>query len=171
MCWQFNCRNIQVTQLCHYLWSHYFGVVSPFAAIPSWEYLRTWSLWWHSNLHHKCIYLLYQSIAHVSTVNRNALALVGDIYIYNPLCTNWPIPNADVPHVIIQYILYFICQKLYWTVSGELSNIGQFQNEATGTPRTRYRRTKAVSMYLMKILSIFLHLRKILICFRIGWFL
>ena len=49
--------------------------------------------------------------------------------------------------------------------------IGQFQNEATGTLRTRYRRTKAVSMYLMKILSLFLHLREILICFRIGWFL
>ena len=96
------------------------------------------------------------------------------IYIYNPLYTNWPITNADLPHVIIQYILYFICQKLYWTASGQLSNIGyigQFQNEATGTLRTRNRRTKAVSMYLMKILSIFLHLRKILICFRIGWFL
>ena len=95
------------------------------------------------------------------------------IYIYNPLYTNWPITNADLPHVIIQYILYFICQKLYWTVSGQLSNIGyigQFQNEATGTLRTRYRRTKAVSMYLLKILSIFLHLRKILICFRIGRF-
>ena len=42
--------------------------------------------------------------------------------------------------MIIQYILYFICQKLYWTVSGQLSNIGyigQFQNEATGTLRTR----------------------------------
>ena len=96
------------------------------------------------------------------------------IYIYYPLYTNWPITNADLPHVIIQYILYLICQKLYWTVSGQLSNIGyigQFQNEATVTLRTRYRRTKAVSTYLMKILSIFLHLRKILICFRIGWFL
>ena len=84
------------------------------------------------------------------------------IYIYNPLYTNWPITNADLPHVIIQYILYFICQMLYWTVSGQLSNIGyfgQFHNEARGTLRTRYRRTKAVSMYLMKILSIFLHLR------------
>ena len=93
------------------------------------------------------------------------------IYIYYPLYTNWPITNADLPHVIIQYILYFICQNLYWTVSGQLSNIGyigQFQNEAMGTLRTRYRRIKAVSMYLMKILSIFLHLRKILICFRIG---
>ena len=87
------------------------------------------------------------------------------IYIYYPLYTNWPITNADLPHVIIQYILYFICQKLYWTVSGQLSNIGyigQFQNEATGTLRTRYRRTEAVSMYLMKILLICLHLRKIL---------
>ena len=96
------------------------------------------------------------------------------IYIYYPLYTNWPITNADLPHVIIQYILYFICQKLYWTVSGQLSNIGyigQFQNEATGTLRTRYRRTEAVSMYSMKILSLFLHLWKILICFRIGWFL
>ena len=96
------------------------------------------------------------------------------IYNYYPLYTNWPITNADFPHVIIQYIPYFICKKLYWTVSGQLSNIGyigQFQNEATGTLRTQYRRTKAVSMYLMKILSIFLHLRKILICFRIGWFL
>ena len=96
------------------------------------------------------------------------------IYIYYPLYTNWPITNADLPHVIIQYILYFMCQKLYWKVSEQLSNIGyigQFQNEATGTMRTRYRRTKAVSTYLMKILSIFLHLRKILICFRIGWFL
>ena len=95
-------------------------------------------------------------------------------YIYYPLYTNWPITNADLPHVIIQYILYFICQKLYWTASGQLSNIGyigQFQNEATCTLCTRCRRTKAVSMYLMKILSIFLHLRKILICFRIGWFL
>ena len=95
------------------------------------------------------------------------------IYIYYPLYTHWPITNADLPHVIIQFILYFICQKLYWTVSGQLSNIGyigQFQNETTGTLRTRYRRTKAVSMYLMKILSIFLHLQKILICFRIGWF-
>ena len=82
--------------------------------------------------------------------------------------------SVVLSHVIIQYILYFICQKLYWTVSGQLSNIGyigQFQNEATGTLRTRCRRTKAVSMYLMKTLSIFLHLRKILICFRIGWFL
>ena len=96
------------------------------------------------------------------------------IYIYIPLYTNWPITNADLPHVIIQYILYFICQKLYWTVSGQLSNIGyigQFQNEATDILRTRYRRTKAVSLYLMKILSIFLNLRKMLICFRIGWFL
>ena len=96
------------------------------------------------------------------------------IYIYYPLYTNWPITNTDLPHVIIKYILYFICQKLYWTVSAQLSNIGyigQFQNDATGTLRTRYRRTEAVSMYLMKILSIFLHLRKILICFRIGWFL
>ena len=96
------------------------------------------------------------------------------IYIYYPLYTNWPITNADLPHVIIKYILYFICQKLYWTVSGQLSNIGyigQFQNEATGTLHTRHRRNKAVSMYLMKMLSIFLHLRKILICFRIGWFL
>ena len=96
------------------------------------------------------------------------------IYIYYPLYTNWPITNADLPHVIIQYILYFICQKLYWTVSGQLSNIGyigQFQNEATGTLRARYRHTKAVSMHLMKILSIFLHLRKILICFHIGLFL
>ena len=96
------------------------------------------------------------------------------IYIYYPLYTNWPITNADLPHEIIQYILYFICQKLYWTASGQRSNIGyigQFQNEATGTLRTRNRRTKAVSMHLMKILSIFLHLRKILICFRIGWFL
>ena len=96
------------------------------------------------------------------------------IYIYYPLYTNWPITNADLPHVIIQYIPYFIYQKLYWTVSGQLSNIGyigQFQNEATGTLRTRFRRTKAVSMHLMKILSIFLHLRKTLICFRIGWFL
>ena len=92
------------------------------------------------------------------------------IYIYYPLYTNWPITSADLPHVIIQYILYLICQKLYWTVSGQLSNIGyigQFQNEATGTLRTRYQRTKAVSMYLMKMLSIFLHLRKILKCFRI----
>ena len=75
--------------------------------------------------------------------------------------------------MIIQYILYFICQKLYWTVSGQLFNIGyigQFQNEATGTLRTRYRRTKAVSMYLIKISSILLHLWKILICFRKGWF-
>ena len=99
---------------------------------------------------------------------------ICDIYIYYPLYTNWPITNTDLPHVIIQYILYFICQKLYWTVSGQLSNIGyigQFQNEATGTLRTRYRRTKAMSMYLMKILSIFLHLRKILICFCTGWFL
>ena len=96
------------------------------------------------------------------------------IYIYHPLYTNWPITNADLSHVIIQYILYFVCQKLYWTVNGQLSNIeyiGQFQNEATGTLRTRYRRIKAVSMYLMKTLSIFLHLRKILICFRIGCFL
>ena len=57
------------------------------------------------------------------------------IYIYYPLYTNWPITNANLPHVIIQYILYFICQKLYWTVSGQLSNIGfigQFQNEARG---------------------------------------
>ena len=95
------------------------------------------------------------------------------IYIYNPLYINWPLTNADMPHVIILYILYFICQKLYWTVSGQLSNIGnigQFQNEATGALRTRYRRTKAVSMYLIKIISIFLHLRKILICFRIEWF-
>ena len=71
------------------------------------------------------------------------------IYILYPLYTNWPITNADLPHVIIHYILYFICQKLYWTVNGQLSNIGyigQFQNEATGTLRTRYRRTKAVSM-------------------------
>ena len=86
------------------------------------------------------------------------------IYIYYPLYTNWSITNADLPHVIIQYILYFIYQKLYWTVSGQLSNIeyiGQFQNEATGTLRTRYRRTKAVSMYLYIILlSIFPHLRK-----------
>ena len=96
------------------------------------------------------------------------------IYICYPLYTNWPITNADLPHVIIQYIPYFIYQKLYWTVSGQLSNIGyigQFQNEATGTLRTRFRRTKAVSMHLMKILSIFLHLRKTLICFHIGWFL
>ena len=92
------------------------------------------------------------------------------IYIYYPLYTNWPITNSDLPHVIIQYILSFICQKLYWTVSGQLFNIGyigQFQSEATDTLRTRYRRTKAVSMYLMKI-STFLHLRKILIYFRIG---
>ena len=98
----------------------------------------------------------------------------SNIVRYYPLYTNWPITNTDLPHVIIQYILYFICLKLYWTVSGQLSNIGyigQFRNEATGTLRTRYRRTKAMSMYLMKILSIFLHLRKILICFRIGWFL
>ena len=100
--------------------------------------------------------------------------ILYNIYINYPLYTNWPITNTDLPHVIIQYILYFIYQKLYWTVSGQLSSIGyigQFQNEATGTLRTRYRRTKAMSMYLMKILSIFLHLRKILICFRIGWFL
>ena len=85
------------------------------------------------------------------------------LYMYYPLYTNWPITNADLPHVIIQYILYFIWQKLYWTISGQLSKIGyigQFQNEATGTLRTRYWRTKAVSMYLMKILSIFLHLRE-----------
>ena len=97
------------------------------------------------------------------------------IQIYYPLYTNWPITNADLPHVIIHYILYFICQKLYWTLNGQLSNmgyIGQFQNEATGTLRTRYRRTKAVSMngIYENIINI-LHLRKILICVRIGWFL
>ena len=62
-------------------------------------------------------------------------------YTYYPLYTNWPITKADLPHVIIQYILYFICHKLYWTVRGQLSNIGyigQFQNEATGTLRPRY---------------------------------
>ena len=115
----------------------------------------------------------YNMKYHVYIEQRN-LHILSYIYIYYPLYTNWPITNTDLPHVIIQYILYFICQKLYWTVSGQLSNIGyigQFQNEATGTLRTRYRRTKAMSMYLMKILSIFLHLRKILICFRTGWFL
>ena len=64
----------------------------------------------------------------------NSTARPYDIYIYHPLYTSWPITNADLPHVIIQYILYFICQKLYWTVSGQLSNIGyigQFHNEAT----------------------------------------
>ena len=92
-------------------------------------------------------------------------------YIYYPIYTNWQITNADLPHVITQYILYFICQKLYWTVSGQLSNIGyigQFQNEATGTLRPRHRRTKAVSMYLMKILFIFLHLRKNIDMFSHG---
>ena len=99
------------------------------------------------------------------------------IYIYIYIIHYIPIGQSQTricPHVIILYILYFICQKLYWTVSVQLSNIGyiwQFQNKATGTLRTRCRRTKAVSIYLMKILSIFLHLRKILICFRIGWFL
>ena len=103
------------------------------------------------------------------------MKLVMIIYIY--IIHYIPIGQSQariLTHVIIQYILYFICQKLYWTVSGQLSNIGyigQFQNEATGTLRTRNRRTKAVSMYLMEILSMFLHLRKILICFRIGWFL
>ena len=42
------------------------------------------------------------------------------IYIYYPLYINWPITSADLPHVIIQYILYLICQKLYWTVSGSV---------------------------------------------------
>ena len=50
--------------------------------------------------------------------------MTANITIYYPLYTNWPITNANLPHVIIQYILYFICQKLYWTVSGQLSNIG-----------------------------------------------
>ena len=91
--------------------------------------------------------------------NNYMLYLCVYIYIYYPIYTNWSITNTDLPHVIIQYILYFICQKMYWTVSGQLSNIGyigQFQNEATSTLRTRYRHSKAVSMYLMKILSIFL---------------
>ena len=122
------------------------------------------------NVIYMCGLIYMQEITKICFVNKICI----NIYIYYPLYTNWPITNADLPHVIIQYIPYFICQKLYWTVSGQLSNIGyigQFQNEATGTLRARYRRTKAVSMYLMKILSIFLHLRKILICFRIGWFL
>ena len=117
---------------------------------------------WHS----RCIYI-YTS--YNRTHIRNAY-----IYIYYSLYTTWPITSADLSHVIIQYILYLICQKLYWIVSGQLSNIGyigQFQNEATGTLRTRYRHTKAEWMYLIKFLSIFLHLRKILICFCIGWFL
>ena len=49
------------------------------------------------------------------------------VYIYYPLYTNWPITNADLPHVIIQYILYFIYQKLYWTVSGQLSKMDSFK--------------------------------------------
>ena len=113
-------------------------------------------------------------LINISIQNTMVIHNAIHVYIYYSLYTNWPITNADFPNVIIQYILYFICQKLYWTVSGQLSNIGyigQFQNEATGTLRTRYRRTKAVSTYVMKILSILLHLRKILICFRIGWFL
>ena len=107
--------------------------------------------------------LMQRQIEYCQRYHRRPFGCFIYIYIYYPLYTNWPITNADLPHVIIQYILYFICQKLYWTVSGQLSNIGyigQFQNEATGNLRTRYRRTKAVSMYLMKILSIFLHLRK-----------
>ena len=52
------------------------------------------------------------------------MSWISYIYIYYPLYTNWPITNADLPHVIIQYILYFICQKLYWTVSGQPSNTG-----------------------------------------------
>ena len=120
-----------------------------------------------------CIDVYFVLMSYLMYIMANNVYILY-IYIYYPLYTNWPITNADLPHVIIQYILYFICQKLYWTVSGQLSNkgyIGQFQNDATGTLRTRYRLTKAVSMYLMEIISIFLYLRKILICFRIGWFL
>ena len=121
------------------------------------------------------LYSLFQGVKVSAPDGSQSNCLIyAYIYIYYPLYTNWPITNADLPHVIIQYILYFICQNLYWTVSGQLSNIGyigQFQNEATGTLRTRYWRTKAVSIDLMKILSIFLHLWKILICFRIDCFL
>ena len=65
------------------------------------------------------------------------------IYIYIYIIHYIPIGQSQTriwPNVIIRYILYLICQKLYSTVSGQLSNIGyigQFQNEATGTLRTR----------------------------------
>ena len=97
-----------------------------------------------------------------------------NIYIYI-LSTIYQLANNKRGFAPRDHTIYsiFHLPKLYWTVSGQLSNIGyigQFQNEATGTLRTRYRRTKAVSMYLMKILSILLHLQEILICFRICWF-
>ena len=42
--------------------------------------------------------------------------LVEKIYIYNPLYNNQPITRPDSHHVIRQYNLYFLSEKLYWTV-------------------------------------------------------
>ena len=55
------------------------------------------------------------------------------IYIYYPLYNNQPITRPDSHHVIRQYNLYFLHEKLYWTILGKPSNIGyigQFWNEA-----------------------------------------
>ena len=62
------------------------------------------------------------------------------LYIYYPLYNNQPITRPDSHHVIRQYNLYFLHEKLYWTVLGKPSNIGyigQFWNEAARTQPTR----------------------------------
>ena len=95
----------------------------------------------------------------------------GDIYIYiihylpigqsqTWICPMW---SSNISYIsfaksCIGQLRTTVQYRIYWTVS----------KRGYGTLRTWYWRTKAVSMYLMKILSIFLHLRKILICFRIG---
>ena len=59
--------------------------------------------------------------------------------------------------MIIQYILYFICQKLYWTVSAQLSNIGyigQFQNEATDTAHAVPTHQSSVNVLNENIINI-----------------
>ena len=61
------------------------------------------------------------------------------IHIY-PLYNNQPIPRPDSHHVIGQYNLYFLHEKLYWTVLEKTSNIGsigQFWNEAARIQPTR----------------------------------
>ena len=61
-------------------------------------------------------------------------------YIYNSLYNNQSITRPDSPHLLGQYDLYFLHEKLYWTVFGKPSNIGyigQFWNEAAVTHPTR----------------------------------
>ena len=115
-----SCKDALRSHCVPFLHSYFWGIIRWWTILH--DHHQAKSLQQQSLFDHNDTYGT-QTIARMICVNIQKTCSLIYIYIYYPLYNNWPITNADLPHVIIQYILYFICQKLYWTISGEMSNI------------------------------------------------